>query len=67
MVPRRSRAQSLYTSRTSSMADPAGSVMYCGPGLRRAGPKRSSNEPSGATSISRSSNAVRLSGTSAGE
>ena len=47
MVPRRSRAQSLYTSRTSSMADPAGSVMYCGPGLRRAGPKRSSKEPSG--------------------
>ena len=26
MVPRRSRLQSLYTSRTSSMADPAGSV-----------------------------------------
>ena len=64
MVPRRSLSQSLYTSRTISMADPGAEREVVRPGL--AGPNRNSNVPSPAISIARSSNAVRLSGTSTG-
>ena len=65
IVPRRSAVQSLYTSRTSSIEDPAPSRKWLRP--PPAGPKRSSNVPSAAMSMARSSNALRLSGTSTGE
>jgi hypothetical protein len=65
IVPRRSAAQSLYTSRTSSIDDPAPSRKELRPPAD--GPNRSSNVPSASTSMARSSNALRLSGTSTGE
>jgi hypothetical protein len=65
IVPRSSLLQSLYTSRTSSIEDPAPSRKEFRPIAD--GPKRSSNVPFASTSMARSSNALRLSGTSTGE
>ncbi len=65
IVPRRSAAQSLYTSRTSSIEDPAPSLKTFRPSPD--GPNRSVNVPSASISMARSSNALRLSGTSTGE
>ena len=65
IVPRRSAFQSLYTSRTSSIDDPVPSRKELRPPPD--GPNRSSNVPSAPTSMARSSNALRLSGTSTGE